>query len=160
MGSYPGCHYHVCRSSHADRVVGNLLEWVDHLLRVVSVLLWYRSRWGIPHDCHSCDGKCNWLRSGFNQGRSPAPGPQGHFRILDARLGAILQPSHLDRPSPHLSPQRITTILRGFRAVDFPSLLRHPSRWHPLVGLLPLVQDATRIPRAQPRQEEGEGYWI
>lgn len=64
MGSDSRCYHHVYRFTHAYCILGNIAEWLGHLLRLVPFLLRYRSRWRVPHDCHFRHGKRRRFRQG------------------------------------------------------------------------------------------------
>src|ERR1700753_1588316 len=102
MGSYSRCHYHVSRTGDVGCFLGNISQWMGHLLYLVALFLWYRCWRRISHDCYSSYGKCHWIRSRVYQGRSSSSWTKSHYSFLDARLGSILQPSHSHHPPPHL----------------------------------------------------------
>lgn len=159
MGSNSRCNHHVPWSRHACLRLGYHAQRLDHLLYVVSLLLWYWCGWRISDDSYIRHGERSRLWQGLNKGRSSSPRPQSHQRFLDARMGSIRQPSH-----PHYSPsvlsprKREPTILGSGRAMDLPYFLCHPSCRYTLAYLLPYFQDEIRGQAIGRGEEEVKGY--
>ena len=108
MGLNPRRSDHVPRSDHAYCLMGCDTKRVGHLLRLESVLLRYRCRRRISHDCNIRYGECGRIRQDQHERRPSAPWTKGHECLLDARMGTIFQPDCFDPPSHHLPSWKVS----------------------------------------------------
>ena len=161
MGTDPGRHHHVHRFNHAHFGVGTDRERLGHLLRLVSVSIWYRRGWGISHDGYLWYGKRGWLGQSLNQGRSSPSRTQSHQCLFDARMGSILQSGPLDSSPILLSPRKWkSTVLGPSDPMDISYLLCNPRGWNSLARLLPNLQDEISEQAAGCCEKEEQGHRV
>lgn len=140
MGPYSRCDNHVPRTDHVDVCMGPDPKRMGHLLHMVPLLLRHRRRGRIPHDSDKRDGKRRRLRQSLNERRPPSSRPQSDQRLLDARLGPILQPGSSNPPSSLLSSRKWESpLFRPRHTMDLPHFLCHSRGWNPLARLLPNI---------------------
>lgn len=106
-------------------------------------------------------GERCWFRKDLHTRRSSSSRSQSHLRVLDARLGPMVESSRSDPPVDHLQlRQRQPSVLQACHTVDIPRFLRHSSRRYLVAHLLSILQDEICVQTTASREEEAICHWL